>query len=212
MQRRSLRFFALSIFLLVICVNSLVGQAIQRKSPFSAYARDRVIRPIDDQRRIVLPNNRHPLAQPEFRIKPVPQDFRMDRMVLVLNPDADQQAALDDLVAQQHDPNSPYYHQWITPERYAELFGASENDVALITNWLLSHGMSVDEITPGRRSIVFSGSSEQVNSAFHTRIQTYKVNDELHHANENDPEIPLALAGVVGGSFLCMTSAFSRCT
>ena len=116
----------------LLFVASAEAQAIERKSPLFAYAKDRVVRPIDDSQRILLPGNRYPLAQPEFRLKPVPQDFRMERMMLVLSPDVDQQAALDDLTAQQHDVNSPYYHQWITPERFGQLFGASEGDISLI--------------------------------------------------------------------------------
>src|SRR5882724_3224035 len=119
------------------------GQAMERKSPLLAYAKDRVIRPIDDAQRVVLAGNRHPLAQPQFRLKPVPSDFPMDRMMLVLSPDIEQQAALDDLVAQQHDVTSPYYHQWITPERFGQLFGTSEGDIALVVNWLTAHGMNV---------------------------------------------------------------------
>ncbi|MGC1651459.1 MAG: S53 family peptidase, partial [Candidatus Sulfotelmatobacter sp.] len=34
---------------------------------------------------------------------------------------------------------------------------------------------------------------------FHTAIHTYKIGDEVHHANVNDPEIPAALVQVVGG-------------
>src|ERR1022692_2930568 len=51
----------------------------------------------------------------------------------------------------------------------------------------------------GCGSIVFSGSAEQVESAFHTQIHSYKIGDEVHHANASDPEIPAAFGGVVGG-------------
>ncbi len=175
------------------------AQNLEPKSPLLAYAQDRVVRPVDDTQRIVLSGNLHPLAQPEFRLKPVAQNFRMDRMMLVLTPDAAQQAALDDLLSQQQDSSSPNYHQWITPEHFGELFGASEGDIALVVKWLESHGMNVEEVAPGRRSIVFNGNAGQVAAAFHTRIQSYKVDGEVHHANESEPEIPRAFAGVVGG-------------
>src|ERR1043165_6106630 len=123
--------------------NLIWGQAreVERKNPMLAFAKDRVVRPIDDEQRIALPGNLHPLAQAQFRLKAVPADFPMDRMMLVLNPDPEQQAALDDLVEGQHDPTSPYYHQWVTPERFGQLFGASEGDINLVVNWLQSHGM-----------------------------------------------------------------------
>ena len=59
--------------------------------------------------------------------------------------------------------------------------------------------MQVEEVTAGRRSIIFSGTAAQVQTAFHTAIHTYKIGDEVHHANVNDPEIPAALVQVVGG-------------
>lgn len=187
-----------------ICLISLppqfsAAQSAGRKNPFLAYSRDRVVRPIDDAQRMVLTGNLHPLAQANFRLKPVAQDFPMDRMMLVLTPDASQQAALDELLTQQQDITSPNYHKWITPERFGELFGASEGDIALVVKWLESHGMSVEEVSPGKRTIIFSGNAGQVQSAFHTRIENYRVAGKIHHANDSDPEIPQAFAGVVGG-------------
>src|SRR5437667_12414171 len=86
------------------------GQAYERKSPMLAYARDRVVRPIDDAQRVVLPRNRHPLARPELRLKPVSSDFPLERTLLGLTPDAAQQDQLDDHVDQQRDPNPAQYH------------------------------------------------------------------------------------------------------
>src|SRR5205807_6294739 len=61
------------------------------------------------------------------------------------------------------------------------------------------HGLKVEEVTAGRRSIVFSGAASQVESAFHTQVRAYKIGNELHHANAKEPQIPAALAQVVGG-------------
>ena len=81
----------------------------------------------------------------------------------------------------------------------AERFGVSEADAAQVTAWLTSYGMEVEELTAGRRSIIFSGTAAEVESAFHTQIHTYKIGGEIHHANASDPEIPMAFAQVVGG-------------
>ena len=59
--------------------------------------------------------------------------------------------------------------------------------------------LKVEEVTAGRASIIFSGTAAQVEEAFRTEIHTYNVRGEAHHANAKDPEIPSALAGVVGG-------------
>jgi subtilase family serine protease len=187
--------FAFAPFLLGIL--NIVSFA--QNPPMLARPRDRVAGLIDDQQRIVLTGNRHPLAQQKYDKGRVSASFRMSHMILTLKADETQQQALDDLVDAQHNPESSLYHQWITPETYGQMFGVSDNDLEQVTNWLQQHGMTVDEVTPGRRAIVFSGTAEQVLAAFHTQIRNYKVNKESHHANASDPEIPETLASVVGG-------------
>ncbi len=162
-------------------------------------AQDRITSFVDDEQRVTLRGNRHPLAIAQYDAGAVPPGYRMDRMLLSLLPDGMRHDALDQLLEAQQDPESPYYHQWLTPEQYGERFGVSEADAAQVAGWLQSHGMEVEEITTGRRSIVFSGTAAQVESAFHTQIHIYKIGDEIHHANASNPEIPAALAQVVGG-------------
>jgi len=123
----------------------------------------------------------------------------MEKMVLVLRPDPAQEETLDELIRAQQDPASPFYHQWITPEAFGERFGVSQGDLDQIAGWLEMHGMKVDEIPSSRRSIIFSGTSGQVETAFHTQMRKYSVRGHLHFANATDPEIPQALAGVVIG-------------
>jgi subtilase family serine protease len=166
--------------------------------PF-AEAKDRITGFVDDEQRVALSGNRHPLANAQYDTGPVSPDFRMERMLITLLPDAAQEDALIQLIDEQHDPESPYYHQWLTPQQYGELFGVSETDAAQVARWLQAHGMEVEELSAGRRSIVFSGTAAQVESAFHTVIHTYKIGADIHHANASDPEIPKALSGVVAG-------------
>ena len=166
---------------------------------FPAYAQDRITRPIDTRVTVKLPGNRHPLARPEFDHGRVEPGEPMDRMILALRTEPARQAELDALVAAQHDPASPLYQHWITPEDYGQRFGASPADLDRITAWLTAQGFRVDEVTAGRRNIVFSGDAGHVASAFHAEIHRYVVNGEPHRANADDPDIPEALADVVAG-------------
>jgi len=168
------------------------------EAPFAG-ATDRVTAYVDDNQRATLAGNRHPLAIAKYDAGSVAPDFRMDRMIITLLPDPAQQNALDELLEAQHDPESPSYHRWLSPEEYGQLFGASASDAAQVADWLQAHGMEVEEVTAGHRSIIFSGTAAQVESAFHTEIHTYKIGKETHHANSSDPQIPVALAQVVGG-------------
>ena len=159
----------------------------------------RIVEPIDESQLVTLEGNVHPLAREEFDRGAVDAQTRLGRMLLVLEPSAAQQAELDALVAAQHDPHSPLYRQWLTPAVYGTRFGLSGEDAAQIAAWLAGHGFTVEEIPPGNRLIVFSGTAGQVAETFHTGIHRYLVGGAEHIANSGNLRIPAALAGVVGG-------------
>ena len=149
--------------------------------------------------RVTLSGNLHPLARPEFDEGAVNRDLRLERMLLELKSSPEQQAALDELVAAQQDPSSPLYHQWLTPAEFGARFGASDDQLARVTAWVAGHGFTVDEIPAGRRLVIFSGTAGQVLEAFHSELRRYRVNGQEHIANAEEPQIPSALADVVGG-------------
>ena len=148
---------------------------------------------------VALTGNVHPLARAEYDMGPVDAETRLDRMILELQPSATQQAELDLLVEEQQDAESPLYHQWLKPAEYGARFGASVSQLQQITAWLTAHGFAIDEIAANNRLIVFSGTAAQVEETFHTTIHRYNVDGEEHIANAGNPQIPAALAGVVGG-------------
>jgi subtilase family serine protease len=123
----------------------------------------------------------------------------MDRMLLQLKSAPEQDAALEQLLVEQQDPQSANYHRWLTPEEFGAQFGVAQEDLDVIANWLEGHGFRVNGIARGRRSIEFSGTAGQVENAFHTEIHRYLVDGVGHVANATDVAIPDALAGVVGG-------------
>jgi subtilase family serine protease len=123
----------------------------------------------------------------------------MERMLLHLTSGADQEAAIEQLLAAQSDPTSPSYHQWVTPAQFGQQFGVSQADQDAIAGWLESQGFTVNSVAAGRRSIEFSGTANQVEQAFHTEMHRYRVNGVEHVANSTDISIPSALVPVVGG-------------
>src|SRR5580693_3447108 len=64
---------------------------------------------IDNRKTVVRRGDVHPLARAEYDQGPARADMRMERMVLVLQPDSAQQQALEELLAAQHDPSSQDY-------------------------------------------------------------------------------------------------------
>ncbi len=160
---------------------------------------DGTANPVDESRMITLRGNVHPLARPEFDQGLANPATRLDRMLLVLNSNSAQQADLEALVAAQQDPDSPLYHQWLTPGEFGARFGASDAGLEQVTAWLTSKGFTVEEISAGRRLVTFSGSAAQVTAAFRTPLRIYRVDGTDHLANSSDPQIPVGLSGLVAG-------------
>jgi subtilase family serine protease len=153
---------------------------------------------VDEAQLTTLKGNTHPLARPQFDLGTAPATLPMERMLLVLKRGAAQEDTLRKLLDDQQDKHSPSYHKWLTPEEFGRQFGPTDEDIATITAWLQSHGFQVGT-TKGRTVLEFSGSSSQVQEAFHTAIHKYVVNGEQHWANSSDPMIPTALTPAVAG-------------
>src|SRR5579863_7919342 len=90
--------------------------------------------------RTVLPGHIHPLARPETDQGRVSPALPLSYVTLTLAQSASQQASLDQLLAEQQTPGSANYHRWITPEEYAQRFGASDQDVNRVVAWLQGQG------------------------------------------------------------------------
>ncbi|MGP0021077.1 MAG: protease pro-enzyme activation domain-containing protein [Candidatus Sulfotelmatobacter sp.] len=179
---------------LLLCATALAQESAQ---PVTA-ARALITQPVDESKLTTLKGNTHLLARPEFDLGTAPATLPMERMLLVLKRSPEQEAALGELLDNQHDKASPNYHQWLTPEEFGNQFGPTDEDLQTITGWLQSHGFRVGT-TKGRTVLEFSGSASQVQEAFHTAIHKYIVNGEQHWANASDPQIPTALTPAVAG-------------
>ncbi|MGP8184587.1 MAG: protease pro-enzyme activation domain-containing protein [Terracidiphilus sp.] len=155
--------------------------------------------PPDESRTISLAGNVHPLSQAAFDEGPIDPATRLDRLILLFKLSQAQQAALDELTDDQQDPQSPLYHQWLTPSEFGARFGVNDADLSQVAAWLAARGFTVNEVPAGRRIIVFSGTAAQVTGAFHTELRHYGVNGVTHLANASDPRIPASLADSVAG-------------
>src|SRR5216684_5416196 len=161
--------------------------------------RRRVNEPVNDRRTVRLPQTTHSRTRQAQDRGRVLADLSMDRVVLMLKSDPAQQTELENFLAEQQDPSSPHFHEWLTPQQFGERFGASDADIDAIVQWLQSHGLLTMEISNGRREIEFSGTARQIEEAFQTEIHNYQFNGEMHVANANDISIPEVLAPVVSG-------------
>lgn len=159
----------------------------------------RITQPVDDQVRVTMRGNVHPLAQARFDQGAVADSFPASRMLLLLSRPAEKQTALEQFLQDVHTPGNPGFHRWLTPQQFGALYGPQDAEVAAVQGWLKQHGFSIGHVTAGKTAIEFSGTAGQVRQAFHTEIHTYQVNGEQHYANNADPQIPAALAPVIAG-------------
>jgi hypothetical protein len=128
-----------------------------------------------------------------------PDAMPMPNMLLQLRRPAAQEQALQTLIDQLHDPNSPNYHQWLSAEQLGAQFGPAASDIQTITDWLQQHGFTVNAVLANRTAIDFSGTAGQVRTALHTDIHYLDVNGVRRFANVSDPQIPTALAAAIVG-------------
>lgn len=165
--------------------------------------RPRVTREVRNDQRISLSGSAHPRARTEDDRGAVDDALRLDQMVMVLKPSAAQEQALDALQQAQHDPASPEYRQWLSPQQFAERFGVAQADIDAITAWLTQQGFRVDEVAPSQRSIVFSGNARQVRESFGVKLRYYERQgerrSERHIAHADAVQLPAALSEVVAG-------------
>lgn len=179
----------LFVSLLLLCLFAAVLTAQQ----------DRIAGPIDAHQSVIVRGSVPAQVQPRFDRGPVEPDFSLGNITLMLRPSGAQQAELEQLLAEQQDPASPSYRQWLTPETYAQRFGIATADIDRIGAWLRSQGFQVRYAARGRDFISFSGTAAQVRNALHTEIHRYRIGTETHFANATDLSLPAAIQPIVAG-------------
>jgi hypothetical protein len=158
---------------------------------------DRIQGKIDGTRVIALAGSLHPLARAEYDRGDVDPALNLPFLSLMFAKTSAEQAALDELLKEQQDPSSPSFHKWLTPEQFADRFGASQRDIAAIKLWLESEGFRVWQVARSRTWIQFSGTAAQAGRTFGTEIHSFDVNGEKHYANSRIPVVPASLASLV---------------
>ncbi len=194
---RRVLFLSRSALLLSIAIGLTVcGSALHAQ--VSAIA-PRISAPIDETSLVTLKGNVTSLARSQFDKGEADSATQMTSIRLVLSRSREQEAALEQYMAQQLDKSSPNYHRWLTPEQFGRLYGPADSDIAVIEAWLQSHGLRVEPVSPGRTNIAFSGSVTQIEEAFHVQIHSFNANGRQFYSNTTNPRIPSAFASVVAG-------------
>ncbi len=190
------RVFSLSVVISFLLIALLVAGSTSPAFANNA-PKPRVTQAIDESRMVTMAGNVRPEAKNVLNDRgPVSDTLDIDHIFLLLQRSPKQEKALDRLIEELNDRNSPNFHQWLTPEQYGE-YGVSQADIQKVTDWLESHGFRVNQVYTNHMLIDFSGTAGQLRSVFRTDIHHLDVDGEQHIANVNDPMIPAALMPVV---------------
>lgn len=139
------------------------------------------------------------LSQATSDLGAAPSSTRLERMLLLLDPSADQQQALTAELASQQNPASPEYHHWLTPAAFASSYANSAADVAAVSAWLQSQGFQVAPLPASREWIEFSGTVAQVEQAFQTQIDLAATAAGTRAVLSGNISVPAAIKPLVHG-------------
>ncbi len=118
---------------------------------------------------------------------------------LRLTPTPARSAALDQFLVGVTTQSSPNYHKWLTPQQFAAEYGATEDQIATVTAWAQSQGLSVASISPAKTRMTLSGTADQVQRAFAVSLHRYVVMGTARFANSSAPSVPFAIAPIIAG-------------
>ena len=160
--------------------------------------------PVDESDRVTLGGNTPPSATIGARDQGAVDDaLPFEHLLLMLKRDAATEGALQARILALHAPGSSEFHHWLTAEQVGAQFGANPQDVAVLEQWLTSHGFAVNRLYKSGLVLDFSGTAAQIRETFHTEIHRLQMaSGEKHLANVSDPQIPAALAAAVVGVHL----------
>jgi subtilase family serine protease len=189
---------------LTVCLLSLATAlplSVAAPAQQTRHESDRVTSAVDTQQRHALRGHLPGWAVPGGDLGVVSTDIALDQLTVVLTRSAATQAAFEQLLADQQNPSSPRYQQWLTPQQIGKQFGPTDHDVSAVTQWLASQGLRVDAVSPDRTRITFSGASSAVGRALGTEFHRYKVHTRAGDAERlsinSEPVVPAALTEVI---------------
>ncbi|MGW5093076.1 S53 family peptidase [Streptomyces nodosus] len=121
-----------------------------------------------------------------------PKGTRISARVHLAGRDASGLAAYAKAVS---DPASPLYGKYLTPRQAQQRFGASKAQVAAVTSWLESAGLTITDVTP--RYIAVTGDASAAEKAFGAQLHNYAKGSRTYRAPSRTASAPAGLKGAV---------------
>ncbi len=120
---------------------------------------------------------------------------QMLRLAISLNTPHPQEE--EDLVRQLHDPDSPQFHQYLSPEQWNARFAPSAEDEQAVVDWARSQGLTITNRFPNRLLVDVEAPVSVIEKAFAVTLNTYQQDGKSYFSNDRDPSVPSSLSSVV---------------
>jgi subtilase family serine protease len=92
-----------------------------------------------------------------------------------------------------YDQHSAQYRHYFTPDQFAAAYGPSEQDYQAVVAFARSRGLTVNHTFSNRVLVAVSGTSGNVERAFHVSLNTYKRPDgSIFRAPDREPSLDLS--------------------
>jgi len=138
----------------LIGMASLAAVALLAQGPAA-----RITAEINNSERVTIPNSHPPMARAGNDRGRLASGTLIQGMSIVMLRSNAQEAALQELIADQQNSSSPQYHKWLTPDQFANRFGMADADIAKVQSWLEQQGFAVEGVARSKNRITFSGAA-----------------------------------------------------
>lgn len=103
-------------------------------------------------------------------------------------------AQLERLIEAQGDPESPFYHHFLTPEQFASIYGPTPQDESSAVRVLRREGFTIARRFSNRTVIDATAPAVVAERYFHTEIHLARQSDGVHYFNSKSASVPSELS------------------
>jgi kumamolisin len=92
-----------------------------------------------------------------------------------------------------HNPVSPNFHHWLTPEEFTAQFGPTQEDYRRLQAWMSAKGLKITQTHANRLVLNVEGSVADIEKAFNLRMHNYQrlASGERFHAPDREPSMDI---------------------
>jgi uncharacterized membrane protein len=105
------------------------------------------------------------------------------------------QSELASLLQRLYDPSSPDFRQFLSVDQFTERFGPTAQDYQAAVAFARANGFTITGTPVNRLVVPISGTADQINSAFHVRMNVYRhpTEDRTFYSPDREPSLNLSV-------------------